>query len=202
VGRAEGVHDETLKWVERSREAGRPWFVDLDEIGPAEDGVLPDAEDPDHDAVRHNALWGNLMAGGGGCEWYFGYKHPDNDLDAEDFRSRERMWDQARVAVEFFRRHLPFTEMEPRDAAVTRRGAWCLAKPGEVYAVYLPEGGSTELDLGAEPGVYDVYWLDPRTGGDLQRGAVARVNAPGVHALGAPPSQGDRDWAVLVRRAR
>jgi hypothetical protein len=202
IARADDVHSETLKWVVRSREAGRPWFVDLDEIGPPEDGVVPDAEDPDHDFVRHHALWGNLMAGGAGCEWYFGYKHPDNDLDTEDFRSRENMWKQTRVAVDFFRRHLPFTEMEPRDDLVTPAGAWCLAKPGEVYAVYLPRGGDGEIDLGPEPGTYEVVWLDPKSGGELRSGSAPKISGPGRRSLGAPPGPSAGDWAVLVRRAR
>lgn len=202
VARADGVHAETLKWVARSREAGRPWFVDLDEIGPPEDGVVPDTEDPDHDFVRHHALWGNLMAGGGGCEWYFGYNHPDNDLNTEDFRSRELMWRQTRVAVDFFRRYLRFSEMEPRDDLVAPAGAWCLAKPGEVYAVYLPSGEGGEIDLGATPGAYKVLWLDPKSGGDLRAGSVPRISGPGRQSLGAPPGPGSGDWAVLVRRAR
>jgi hypothetical protein len=63
----------------------------LDEIGPADHGVLTDAEDPEHNDVRHYALWGNLLAGGAGVEWYFGYKHPHADLNLEDFRSRNKL---------------------------------------------------------------------------------------------------------------
>ena len=67
----------------------------LDEIGPASHGVLPDADDPDHDAVRHHALWGNLMAGGGGCEWYFGYEYAHNADDAvaaQDYLGVDRVY--------------------------------------------------------------------------------------------------------------
>jgi hypothetical protein len=45
------------------------------------------ADDPNHDDVRHQALWGHLMGGGAGCEWYFGYKFAHNDLGLEDFRA-------------------------------------------------------------------------------------------------------------------
>jgi hypothetical protein len=200
---AEDVHAETLKWIERSAEKGRPWFVNLDELGPASHGVLPDAEDPNHDNVRHHVLWGNLMAGGGGCEWYFGYEHPHNDLNAEDFRSRDRMWDQTRHAVEFFRTHLPFPEMSSADSYVTREGAFALAEPGRVYAVYLPP-----TPAGADPpkpakvwlpeAEYTLRWFDPRNGGGLQEGSVTNVSGPGYRALGSPPGDTADDWVALV----
>ena len=34
------------------------------------------------------------MAGGAGIEWYFGYKHPHSDLTCQDYRVREKMWQQ------------------------------------------------------------------------------------------------------------
>jgi CubicO group peptidase (beta-lactamase class C family) len=197
VGRARDVHAATLRWVERSARAGRAWAVALDEIGPASEGVAPDHFDPDHDRVRTLALWGHLMAGGAGVEWYFGYRHPNHDLDLEDFSSRARMWEQTRIALAFFREHLPFPEMEPADALVSR--GWCLARPGEVYAVYLPRGGTTSLELAT--GSYTVRWYDPRAGGALLAGDVREVVGGGRAALGRPPRDPERDWAVLVRRA-
>jgi hypothetical protein len=201
LGQAEGVHAETLKWVERSAQAGRPWFVMLDEIGPAEHGVLPDAEDPDHDAVRHHALWGNLMAGGSGCEWYFGYKHAHNDLGLEDFRSRDRMWDQTRHALSFFREHLPFERMKAADEYVQGEASFAFAAPGEVYAVYLPPTVSS-----AEPARlflpearFSIDWYDPRQGGPLRKGSVETVSGPGFQPLGAPPADPTADWVVLAR---
>jgi hypothetical protein len=203
VNPVERVHAETLEWVERSAAKGRPWVVNLDEIGPSSHGVLPDADDPDHDAVRHHALWGNLMAGGGGCEWYFGYKYADNDLGLEDFRSRDRMWDLTRHAVQFFRRHLPFPEMSPADAYVRRAGVWALAKPGSVYAVYLPpnpadDDPSRPADVWLPDADYAVRWYDPRHGGALQSGSVATVSGPGYRSLGPPPGDPAEDWVALV----
>jgi hypothetical protein len=200
----EGIHAETLKWIERSGKKGRKWVVNLDEIGPAEHGVLPDAEDPDHDEVRHHALWGNLMAGGGGCEWYFGYKHAHNDLGLEDFRSRDRMWDQTRHAVEFFRNHLPFPEMDSADELTTREGAWVFASPGRVYAVYVPPTpDSTEppapADLWLPAAEYSVKWYDPKNGGALRPGSVSSVSGPGRRSLGLPPGDARLDWVALVR---
>jgi hypothetical protein len=204
VNPVEQIHSETLEWVGRSVEKGRPWVVNLDEIGPASHGVLPDADDPDHDAVRHYALWGNLMAGGGGCEWYFGYEYAHNDLGLEDFRSRDRMWDQTRHAVEFFQQHLDFPKMGPADRYVNREGAFALVDPGRVYAVYLPPAPADgapppPAEVWLPAAEYTVRWYDPRSGGTLLDGSVTRVSGPGFRPLGAPPGDPADDWVALVR---
>jgi hypothetical protein len=198
MGNMVQTHRETLKWVRRSGEAGRQWFVCLDEIGPAGVGVKPDADDPAHDDVRRHCLWGNLMAGGAGCEWYFGYRHAHNDLRCEDWRSRDAMWDQTRHALQFFHRHLPFWEMKPADDLTSRTDDYCLAKPGSVYAVYLPGPGATELTLPA--GCYGISWYDPRRGGDLRTGSLASADGPGDCDIGSPPTDTARDWVALIRR--
>jgi hypothetical protein len=195
MGSAAGTHAETVEWVQRSAQSGRRWFVSLDEIGPAGDGVLTDAEDFNHDGPRKNALWGNLMGGGAGVEWYFGYNHPHTDLTCEDWRSRDNMWNLTRHALDFFRQHLPFQDMTPNDGLVST--GWCLNKGGEVYAVYLPNGGSANLTVGS--GTYSVRWYSPRSGGGLQTGSTSSVTGPGARSLGSAPSATTSDWAVVVR---
>ncbi|MBI1356788.1 MAG: DUF5060 domain-containing protein [Acidobacteria bacterium] len=197
-GRMERANAETIEMIRRATAAGRQWAVFHDEQTPASTGVKPDADDPDHDLPRQGELWGNLMGGGSGVEWYFGYKYDHMDLNAEDWRSRERMWDQTRYALEFFRTHLPFWEMAADNALSSAADAYVFAKPGEVYAAYLPSGGASELTL--EPGSYSVGWYDPRHGGALQVGTVETVDGPGTVSLGAPPSEAGRDWAALVRK--
>jgi len=96
------AHQRTLKWVQESAKAGRPWVVCNDEQNPASDGVPPDPGYRGHDGfaeqagrkydlhdIRKLCLWGTLMAGGAGVEYYFGYRLPENDLVCEDFRSRD-----------------------------------------------------------------------------------------------------------------
>jgi hypothetical protein len=190
-----GAHAETITWVQRSAQSGRRWIVCLDEIGPAESGVAPDADDFWHHSVRKEGLWGNLMGGGAGCEWYFGYGYPNNDLDCEDWRSRDHMWDLTRFALEFFQNHLPFAEMAPSDSLVS--SGWCLAKAGEVYVVYLPDGGSANLQVTS--GTHSVQWYNPRSGGGLQNGSVMSVTGPGFVDLGDPPADPNSDWVILVK---
>lgn len=210
IGEIRETHDATLHWVKESARAGQPWFVCLDEIGPANRGVLPDAEDPDHDLERTYGLWANLMAGGSGAEWYLGSTESAGtdglpgrrwwDLETEDWRAHETMWDQTRHALALFQEHVPFAEMEPDDFLATEAMAWCLALPGQIYAVYLPLGRTTSLDLGEHGGTFRVAWYDPRHGGPLQTGSVSAVSGPGTKALGAPPAEPGRDWVVLVTR--
>jgi hypothetical protein len=140
------------------------------------------------------------MAGGSGVEWYFGYKFPHMDLNCEDWRSRDAMWSQTRHALDFFERHLPFHEMEPADSLASGAAAFVLAKPGQVYALYLPQGGSAKLKL--EPGNYTVAWYNPRAGGQLMKGSIQTVKGGDSADLGTPPADPAADWAVLVRRSR
>ncbi|MBW3662027.1 MAG: DUF5060 domain-containing protein [Actinobacteria bacterium] len=197
-------HPVTIKWIDASARAGRPWAVSIDECCFGVHGALPDRVDPtDHHLPRSRTLWGNLVAGGAGAEHYFPGGMPEGDLTLEDFRTRDRLWDQTRYALEFFQRHLPFWDMAHADhLAINRNDAWVLASPGEIYAVYLPEGGTTVLDT--EPSAaehLDVLWYDPRNGGQLRPGSVAPVAVGDRLWLGVPPDEPQRDWVALVRRA-
>jgi len=198
------THTQTLKWIEKSASTGKPWFVCLDEIGPADTGVKPDANDYWHDDVRSKHLWGNLMAGGAGCEWYFGYKFAHNDLNCEDWRSRDHLWDLTRYALEFFHRYLPFAEMTGHDELISIEDGYCFAKLGQIYTIYLPapEGptsGTTNLDLGKYSSTFTVQWYNPRIGGPLQTGTVTKITGPGPASIGSPPAETDKDWVALIK---
>jgi hypothetical protein len=197
----DNVHQETLTWVQASTVAGRRWVVANDEQGHYTIGVKPDGPDSNRDVIRQQTLWGNLMAGGAGVEYYFGYQYPHNDLNAEDWRSRDRVWDDVRHALTFFQEHLPFWEMTPNDALATDVEAYVLTHPqGTPIAIYLPHGGPIWLDLGAYRGAYAVHWYDPRRGGALQTGSIRRIEGAQLSELGQPPAEADADWVILVRK--
>ena len=63
---------------------------------------------------------------------FFGVKYPHNDLDMEDWRSRDHFWDLLRFAHQFFLRYLPFPEMRRHDDLVSLANAFPFAKEGEV----------------------------------------------------------------------
>ena len=212
------AHQRTLQWVAESARAGRPWVVANDEQGPADMGVPPDPGYDGHSGegiqnnqhytmhdVRRLCLWGNLMAGGAGVEYYFGYKLPQNDLACQDWRSRDRSWDYCRIALEFFpANRVPFWEMTNADALVGNpnndNSRYCMAKPGDVYLVFLPQGGTADLNLSGQQGVFGVQWFNPREGGGLQNGPVKRIRGGATVSLGPPPSDPTEDWLVVVRR--
>ena len=193
------THVQTLKWLERSASAHRQWFACLDEIGPPHTGVMPDKDDYWHDEVRKKLLWANLMAGGAGVEWYFGYNYPNNDLTCEDWRSRDHLWDLTRYAIEFFRQHVPYIQMSAHDELTSAKDDYCLATPGLIYAIYLPNGGTTDLNVGDSPATFIVLWYNPRAGGPMVSGSISMVKGPGLVAIGRPPQDTDKDWVVLVK---
>ncbi len=212
------AHQRTLKWVRASAEAGKLWVVANDEQNPASHGVPPDpgyeghngvAKEGDReytlDDIRKNCLWGTLMAGGAGVEYYFGYQLPQNDLVCEDWRSRDRSWDYCRIALKFFQdQQVPFWEMSNQDALVGNQrndnSRYCFAKPGSLYLVYLPDGGTASLGLEQADGIFSVKWYDPRHGGDLSEGSVTEVRGGSEVSLGQPPRDDAEDWLIVVRR--
>ncbi|WP_136480736.1 DUF5060 domain-containing protein [Cognatitamlana onchidii] len=194
------VHERVLKWRNISSATGKKWALAVDEPGKANIALLPDDEDPEHNYARGRAMWGTLMAGGFGVEWYFGYASPNSDLTCQDFRSRDLFWDQNRYALDFFNNYIPFWDMEPRDDLITSEGvSYCLAKEGEIYAIY-SEGDveKIRLNLGNTGNEFIVKWYNPRLGGVLQLGSIQSVSASGNVELGMPPSEKNRDWVLLI----
>ena len=190
----------TQKWVDLSAEAGHKWLVGVIEINPVRTGVVTDEEDYWHDNMRKHAIWGNLMAGGSGTVFFFGYGRPHSDIDCEDWRTRDHLWNLMRYAHEFFINHLPFTEMRHDDDLTPGTDDFVFAKQGDCYAIYLKEGGSPSLDLTGAPGNFTVRWYNPRFGGDLREGDVTSVTGGGLRNLGSAPQDPDMDWAILVQR--
>ena len=194
------VHRQTLKYLKKSAAAGKPWVVACDEPGDASHALLTDDENPTHDNARKSALWGNLMAGGAGVEWYFGYKHPQSDLTCQDYRVRQNMWAQCRVALKFFADHkIPFWEMSNANQLLETKNGYCLAQPGKLYLIYLKQSDPTTLDLSDAEGPFEVMWFNPREGGALQTGSIQAVGAGQKTDLGIPSGRLDQDWLAVVR---
>jgi hypothetical protein len=191
------VHRRVLDYINRSKAAGKPWVVACDEPGDASHGLITDAEDPTRDNARKNALWGVFMAGGAGIEWYFGYQHPHSDLTCQDWRTREKMWDQSRYCIEFFKRHeIPFWEMTSADDLTNNPDDYCFIKPGEVYLVYFKNPG--ELKLALEGGELTYGWFNPRTGDGLD--GLLYPGRTGRQEQITLRTPGPGDWLLAMER--
>lgn len=198
VGDPNQVYNDIKKWVEKSEE-NNPWIILMDEIGPWHTGTQPDRLNPEHTMERTNVLWPSLMAGAAGVQWYFGWFTKPHDLNAEDLRSRNNMWEQTANAKEFFSR-LNYAEMNSSDYLISRGENYCFSKPGETYVIYLKYGGTTQLDLRQVEGAFTIHWFNPRSGGELQKGTVKSVNSGNRVDIGFAPEEKYKDWVVLIRR--
>jgi hypothetical protein len=199
IHHVENAHGETLKWRGLSKDSLHKWVVCIDEIGPAYKGALPDEYSFMHDTIRKEVLWGNLMAGGGGVEWYMGYRYPHNDLNCEDWRSRDNLWNITRYALHFFQQYLPFQEMINMNGLTSVENDYCFGKEKEIYAIYLPGGGTTSIQIPFQPNGYSISWYNPRKGGGLSQGSVKRIQGGKGGEIGLPPADKDQDWACLIR---
>ena len=209
------IYPQTVKWIERSRAAGREWPVFIDEVGVAWQGLEPDDQYPNNQGImRKWALYPSLMAGGSGVEWYFGYDRPHSDLTCQDWRSRDRFWDIARYSIEIMG-SLPLAEMYPRNHLLnTDTGdAYCLAADGKVYAVYFREWRDATIDLREHPGRYALGWFNPRTGEGPMSGSELRERYPRrnvasideivvasahLSSIGPAPYDHHDDWLVII----
>jgi hypothetical protein len=190
------------RYVSRSADFGRPWVVACDEPGDSRRSVRPDS-DPgtSHRDARRDGLWATIMAGGAGCEFYFGYEYPESDMTLQDFRSRDAFWDNCRHALQFFEANrFPFEEMGNHNELISAggdNGNRCLAKIGNCYLVQLRDGGAHSLDLSGVTGSFTTKWFNPRTGGGATEGQMLEAGA--WAALGEPPDSPAEDWIVLVQ---
>lgn len=166
-------HKTTLDWIERCRQRGRRILVvNFDEGRPEQD---------------RRAWWSAYLAGG---VWEAHVLQPyDRPMSAWG-----PVWTQL-GGTRAFMESLPFSEMESHDEVVKSGTAFCLAKPHEVYALYLPLGGIITVSLPAD-GNFEIGWWNPDNGRDGHFQNEMRVNG-GLQRF-APPADGD--WALRIMR--
>ena len=190
-------------WRAQSTDSGHEWLITMDEIGMWYTGALTDTADVDHPTLRRYALWGTLLSGGAGVEWYFGAKHVSNDLTSEDWRLRDQLWEITNHAKVFFEKYLPYWDMTPAHDLVNLKEAYCFGKANEFYVLYLPTSDTYQIDLREATGIFSVQWYDPLSGGDLQEGSIRTLKGGAKQSIGTPPENNSRsaqDWVVLVRK--
>ncbi len=160
-----------VDWISRCHKRGRRVLVvGFDEGRPEED--------------RHS--WWSAYLGGGVWEAHIlpPYDRPH--------RAWEHVWKELGGARAFME-SLPFWQMHPRNDLVKQGRAFCLARPGAAYALYLPTGGSVRIELQGGTS-YDVDWWSPKQGWDGRFRYRRRVSG-GLREFTAP-SPGD--WALRI----
>lgn len=197
------VHWQTVKWHRASIAAKHPWAIAFDEPGDATYGTPPDPnypgmpkshKGPSIDDARKWVIWGNFLGGGCGVEHYFGYKLPQNDLLCEDWRSREKTWHYARIALDFFyNQKIPFWQMSPNDEAVgnpeSKNTTYCLSGRN-LYLLSFPDGGQCQLNLPTTKTPSTIQWFNPRNG-QIEKAIPLKSNK-----ITCPDK---KDWVAIVR---
>jgi len=157
------VHGDVVTWVNKSRNSGKRWIVANDEQGGANTGV--DVDPDDRKKVREEVIWGTLMGGGAGFEFYYGYQTGCSDLTCEDHRTRDQKYTDAAYALQFFQTYFqPYLpDIRPDDGATNDGNDFVLRNASNTaYAVYRPNGGSTNINL--PNGDWTLSWYNPRNG--------------------------------------
>ena len=171
--RGQGVlsnHDEVAKWVKLSSSSGHKWVVSIDEPwwGKRPTGLA--------DILRKEVVWGAALAGGQ-MEFYAG----KDDVKHIEYRTYEDCWTVMGHAAQFMNQHLAkdIANMIPDDDLVMGKDNWAMADQGNVYLLYLKNGGEAKVDLSeAEGQKFSVSWFRPtqwgrvvcRNAGDRDRG--------------------------------
>ena len=164
----------------------------------------------DAEAYRQEKLWPVYLSGGM-IEFIL-----EEMLKVDDFSTgeKEALWEYIWHARKFMQENLPFWDMQPNDDLLTKEatikvgrgggksfqlGGQVFCKPGEVYAVYLPNAANGgRLDLSQAAGTFSMRWYDPRKGNFF--GKTKKIKGGKYVELGEPPSPKNQDWAVLIIR--
>ena len=163
----------SMDWIERSKERKKRIPVSgFDEPRPLMD---------------RRGWWSAYMGGG---TWEV---HVDKPYD-RPMSAWKNVW-HCLGGARAFMESIPFWEMSSSNHLVKSGKAFCLCKPGEVYALYLPSGGTVTLEM-TEDRRYEFDWWNPANGrnGDFQKGG--HING-GIRSFSSP---GNGDWVLRIIR--
>ncbi|HZK68590.1 MAG TPA: DUF5060 domain-containing protein [Paludibacter sp.] len=160
-----------IDWIDRCKALNtRILMVGIDEGRPEED---------------RKVWWSTYMAGAVWEAHVFGpYDRPMSAWDT--------VWTEL-GGTRTFMESLPFWEMASDNSVVKSGSAFCLTKPGEIYAFYLPAGGSITIALPRRQN-FSVGWWNPDNGKDGRFQNESLIK--GGRIILVPPGTGD--WAVRL----
>ncbi|MEM6838021.1 MAG: putative collagen-binding domain-containing protein, partial [Cyanobacteria bacterium P01_C01_bin.120] len=201
----DNIRRKTQQYLEESAAAGDPWVAAWDEDSSNRGIFKPYGNNPDeaNEVKQRQALWGSLTVGGSGVNWYIKQSSGHSfDQNVDTFDAFESVWDWTAAATDFFNEHIPFWEMSETDDLTPDGGDYVMAKAGEYYVAYRPYGEATdvEIDLSGQAGkTFDVYWYNPREGGDLR--PAGQIEGGDVRSVADAPEDTGKDWVLFVRNS-
>lgn len=139
---------------------------------------------PEHD---RRIWWSTYLSGGVWEAHILGpYDRPMETWDT--------VWTQLGGTRKFME-SVPFWKMNSDKTVIKSGNAFCLSSPGEIYAFYLPEGGSISIEL-PQGHNYSAEWWNPENSieADFQNKKIIKG---GKLTLSAP-AQGD--WALRIKK--
>lgn len=150
------------------------------------------------DTTYRSHAWAFMMAGGA----VFNNLDYSFTADYEDGTAKVKapgggsaaLRSQLQVLAEFMN-DLDFIEMQPSQQTILkthgdpRPKAWCLAKPGETYAIYIIGDQFAEIELSLPKGDYEAEWISVHTGEAVKEDEFAHPGGPAM--LQSPRFQDD-----------
>ncbi|WP_111980229.1 DUF5060 domain-containing protein [Algibacillus agarilyticus] len=199
------------KWQNKALAAGHQLAITMDEIGLWHTGALPDSDDPNHDIMRQQVMWPSFMLNAAGVEWYFGYKFAHNDLNAEDWRSRDLLWQQTAIAKNFFTQQNVFELRQTCGQPLTTQ-LYCVTNKQTDHAiVYLTQVNTKNVVLPKLEGQYNAKWFNPKTGTENLISSLIVIKRNQAFTLPALPTlhtenkvenktEKQSDWALVLTK--
>jgi hypothetical protein len=90
--------------------------------------------------------------------------------------------------------------MKSSDELLSDKESYCFADAGNIYVIYTPVASKPiTINTGSTIKNYSVFWYNPRTGGDFQKGSVDKIRGGGKVKIGLPPRDHNRDWVVVLQ---
>jgi hypothetical protein len=177
--------------VQQQNAAAVTWFTIVDDpavrtipISFDEIRYFPGADDdpPLDPVLSRHALWGIFMGGG-----IFELRVYPDDL----YIVFEQHFTDMHRAREFMEK-MPYWQMEPMNSLLVAGKGYVFTKPGEVYSVYLYQGGEIQLDLTETTATFTAQWFNPRDGTYLPIGSIT---GGGTTSFTAPDTN---DWVLIL----
>lgn len=161
-------NDVAVTFYNMVKDSGRVIPVSFDETGK----IASNARE-----LSRHILW-SVYLGGANFEL-----HTFPLSDYRDFNGHFEDLTFARAFLE----GLHFWQMVPANNLLLEGNGYVFARQGAEYAIYMPAGGSIELDLRGATGALTANWYNPRTGVFSDRLAITG----GVILSFTPPFTGD-----------